>query len=73
MARYPDLTENGRMEGATDSHLNWKIVSGAVTYQGRIYLPVPLHSKVISLFHDNCHSGYFGAHRTVELVTTDFY
>jgi len=29
---YPDLTENGRAEGATDSHKNWKVVSGALTY-----------------------------------------
>ena len=38
MVGNPDLTENGRAEGATDSHKNWKVVSGALTYEGRIYL-----------------------------------
>jgi len=45
MVGNPDLTENGRAEGATDSHKNWKVVSGALTYQGRIYVPEPLRSK----------------------------
>jgi hypothetical protein len=49
MAGYPDLTENTRVEGATDSHKNCKVVSGALTYEGRIYVPEPLHTKVICL------------------------
>ena len=73
MVGYPDLTENGRAEGATDWHKNWKVVSGALTYTGRIYIPEPLRSKVISLFHDNPESGNFGALRTTELVSRDFY
>jgi len=73
MVGYPDLTENGRAEGAKDSHKNWKVVTGALTYEGRIYVPEPLRSKVISLFHDNPESGHFGALRTAELVSRDFY
>jgi hypothetical protein len=73
MVGSPDLTENGRADGATDSHKNWKVGSGALTYEGRIYVPEPLRSKVISLFHDNPESGHFGALRTAELVSKDFY
>ena len=73
MVGYPDLTENGRAEGAKDSHKNWKVVTGALTYEGRIYVPEPLRSKVISLFHDNPESGHFGALRTAELESRDYY
>jgi hypothetical protein len=73
MVGYPDLTENGRAEGVMDSHKNWKVISGALTYEGRIYVPEPLRSKVISLVHDNPKSGHFGALRTAELVSRDFY
>ena len=45
MVGNPDLTENGRAEGATDSHKNWKVVSVALTYEGRIYVSEPLRSK----------------------------
>jgi len=37
MVGNPDLTENGRTEGALDSHKNWKVVSGALISEGRIY------------------------------------
>ena len=53
----------------------WEFVAGALTYGGRIYVPAldPLHGKVISLFHDNPESGHFGALKTTELVSRDFY
>ena len=73
MVGYPDLTVNGRAEGGTDSYKNWKVISGALTYEGRIYVPEPLRSKVISLFHDNPESGHFRALKTAELIFRDFY
>jgi len=73
MAGYPDLTVNGRAQGAKDSHRNWKVTSGALTYKGWIYIPEPLRSKVISLFPDNSKSGHFAALRTTELVSRDCY
>jgi len=73
MVGYPDLTENGRAEGGTDSHKNWKVISGAISYEGRIYVPEPLRSKLISLFHDNPESGHFRALKTAELISRDFY
>ena len=33
----PDLTEKGGVEGATDLQKNWKVLSGALIYEGRIY------------------------------------
>ena len=73
MVGYPDLAENGRPEGATDSHTHWKVVSGALTYEVRIYVPEPLCGKVIILFHDNPETGHIGALGTAELVSRDFY
>jgi len=53
----------------------WKVVAGILTYEGRIYFPVTdsLRGNVISLFHDNPESGHFGALKTTELVSRDFY
>jgi len=53
----------------------WKVVAGVLTYEGRIYVPSTdfLRGKVISLFHDNPESGHFGALKTTELVSRDFY
>jgi len=53
----------------------WKVVTGVLTYEGRIYVPATdsLRRKVISLFHDNPESGHFGALKTTELVSRDFY
>jgi len=53
----------------------WKVVTGALTYQGRIYIPAvdSLHGKVISLFHGNLESSHFGALETPELVPRDVY
>jgi hypothetical protein len=53
----------------------WKVVAGVLTYEGRIYVPAidSLRGKVISLFHDIPESGHFGALKTTELVSRDFY
>jgi hypothetical protein len=37
MVSYSDLTENCNPEGATESHRNWKVISGALIYERRIY------------------------------------
>jgi hypothetical protein len=37
MVGNPELTENRRAKGATDSYKNWKVVSWALIYDGRIY------------------------------------
>jgi hypothetical protein len=50
----------------------WRRVAGALTYEGRIYVPEALQSNVISLFYDNPESGYFGALKTAGLVSRDF-
>ena len=52
-----------------------KLVVGVLTYEGRIYVPVvdSLLGNVFSLFHDNPESGHFGALKTTELVSRDFY
>jgi hypothetical protein len=73
MVGYPDLSKAGGPDGPTEEE--WKIISGALTYEGRIYVPADasLRNKVISLFHDNPESGHFGALRTAELVSIDFY
>jgi len=52
-----------------------KVVAGVLTYEGRLYVPATdsLRGKVISLFHDKPESGHFGALKTTELVSRDFY
>ena len=51
------------------------MVAGALTYEGRIYIPAIDHlwRKVITLFLHNPESGYFGALKTTEPVSGDFY
>jgi len=73
MAGCLHLTEHGTAEGATDSHKNWKVVCGALTYEGTIYVPQHLRSQVICLFHDNHESGNFESPRTAEHAPRDLY
>ena len=70
---FPVLS-NGQ-DGSTDKEadMQWKGIAGALTCEGRIYVPETLRNQVISLFHDNAESGHFGARRTAELVSRDFY
>lgn len=51
--------------------MQWKIISGPMTYEGRIPVPAgaSLRDTVITLFHDYPESGHFGAHSTGELVS----
>ena len=60
---------------SAEEETQWKVVAGVLTYEGRINVPAVdfLRGKVISLFHDNSESGHFGAHKTTELVSRDFY
>jgi len=53
----------------------WKVIAGVLTYERRIYIPATdsLHGKVNSLFQDNPESSHFGALKTTELVSRDFY
>jgi len=58
-----------------EEKIQLKVVAGVLTYEGRIYFPAidSLPGKVISQFHDNTESGHFGALKTTELVSRDFY
>jgi len=76
MVGIPDLSESGGQDGSMDTgNTQWKVISGTLTYEGRIYVPADdaLTSKVISVFHDNPKSGDFGALRTAEPVSRDFF
>jgi hypothetical protein len=70
MVGLPDLPRQ-----AEDSSKEWKITAAVLTYEGRIYVRADdtLCSQVISLFHDNPESGHFGALKTAELVSREFY
>jgi hypothetical protein len=52
---------------------DWAVSAGALTYKGRVYVPEGLRSKVTALHHDNPESGHFGALKTAELVSRNFY
>lgn len=70
MVDLPDLPRQ-----AESSRKEWKVTTEALTDEGRIYVPADdtLRSQVISLFHDNPESGHFGALKTGELVSREFY
>jgi hypothetical protein len=59
-------------EPISDEH-DWAVSAGALTYEGRVYVPEGLRSKVTALHHDNPESGHFGALKTAELVSQNFY
>jgi len=62
MVGIPDLSESGGQDGSTDTgNSPWKVISGTLTYEGRIYVLAidAQRSKVISHFHDNPESGHF--------------
>jgi hypothetical protein len=71
------LVDRPTIEGtdSTKEESQWKVVGGVLTYEGRLYVPAvdSLRGKVISLFQDNPESGHFGALKTTELVSRDFY
>jgi len=73
IADIPDLQRIDELE--EDSSNEWKVTTGVLTYEGRIYVPKDdlLRNKVISLFHNNPESGNFGALKTAELVSREFY
>ena len=71
-----DIPDLQRIDGLEeDSSNEWKVTTGVLTYEGRIYVPKDdlLRNEVISLVHDNPESGHFGALKTAELVFRDFY
>jgi len=55
-----------------DTDMQWKVSTGARTFEWRIYVPEALRNQVISLFHNNPESRHFGALRTAEIVSRDF-
>jgi len=69
---HPDQSKAGVLDRPTEEQ--WKVISGALTYEGRVYLPADalLRNNVIRLCHDNPESVNFGGLRTAELVSRDF-
>jgi len=69
----PDLQRIDELE--EDSSNEWKVTTGVLTYEGRIYVPKDdlLRNKVISHFHDNPESGHFAALKTAELASREFF
>jgi hypothetical protein len=51
----------------------WAVSAGALTFEGRVYVPDSdeLRPKVIALHHPE--SGHFGALKTAELISRNFY
>jgi hypothetical protein len=47
--------------------------SGYWTYHGRIVVPESMRSEIISLHHANVVSGHFGASRTLDLLSRQFW
>jgi len=58
---------------STADESQWRLVDGVMTYERRIYVLTTLHSRLISVFHDNPKSSHFGALKTAKLISRDFY
>jgi hypothetical protein len=70
-------SEDGHVTGhvtepISDEH-DWAVSVGALTYERSVYVPEGLRSKVTALHHDSPESGHFGALKTAELVSWNFY
>jgi len=72
---YPDLPETSVQDRSTDkkADMKWTVIAGALTFDGRIYVPETLPKQVISLFHDNPESGHFEGLKPAELISRAFY
>jgi hypothetical protein len=73
IVEIPNLQRINELE--EDSSNEWKLTTRVLTYEGRIYVPKDdlLLNKVVRLSHDNLEAGHFGALKTTELVSRDFY
>jgi hypothetical protein len=67
------VTEHVTRDGTTSE--DWAASAGALTYKGRVYVPDSpgLRAKVTALHHHNPESGHFGALKTAELISRNFY
>jgi hypothetical protein len=68
------VTEHVTQDAATTED-DWTVSAGAMTHQGRVYVPDSpgLRARVTALHHDNPESGHFGALKTVEIISRNFY
>ena len=59
----------------SDLDTKWKMALDLLAWEGRIYVPDvdSLRTRVISRYHDNPESGHFGALRTLELLSREFF
>jgi len=72
---YPGLSKARGQDKSMikDLDIQWKVIAGALTYRGKIYMLEALCNQAISLFHDKSESGHFGALRRAEFVSRDCY
>jgi hypothetical protein len=72
---YPELPKMGGPGGYTDKDVDmqWKVITAALTLEGRIYMPEALRNQVISHSYDNPENVHFGTFRTAEHVSRDVY
>jgi hypothetical protein len=69
-----DTRDLQRIDDSEEDYSNeWKVPTGVVTYEGRIYVPQYnlLPKNHISCFHDNTESGHVGVLKTSEYLSQD--
>jgi len=71
---YTGLSKVGGQDKSTNKHLDmqWKVIMGALTYGGRIYMPVTFCNEVIGILHDHPACDHIGALRTAECIACEF-
>jgi hypothetical protein len=68
------VTEHVTQDAATTED-DWTVSAGAPTHEGRVYVPDSpgLRARVTALHHNNPESGHFGALKTAERISQNFY
>ncbi len=74
--RLPELQNDNkeaikiRSKGLSEG---WEDIKQVLHYQGLLYVPKVIRSKLISRYHDDPLTGYFGIEKTLELIARKYY
>src|SRR5260221_11792421 len=63
-----DALEKCRVQYAGSYSDSWEWKDERLWYEGRIYVPKPLHLQLIHNHHDHPMAGHFGHRKTIDLI-----
>ncbi len=74
--RLPELQDDDKKARKLRSEKlskGWEDNEQVLHYQGFLYVPKVIRSKLISRHHDNPFAGHFGIEKTKELIASKYY